>query len=82
MGDLDKLLTRARQSPHNLRFEELCKLAEYFGFTNDRQRGSHCIYINLKLSREYSFMNFQEGRDGKAKPRQIKQLLEAIEHLE
>ncbi|MDQ3685196.1 MAG: type II toxin-antitoxin system HicA family toxin [Acidobacteriota bacterium] len=60
----------------------MCKLAESFGFTKDRQRGSHSIYINLNLPREYSFMNFQEGRDGKAKPRQIKQLLEAIEHLE
>lgn len=79
MARSDKLLEKAKNSPHNLRFEELCKLAERHGWTFDRQRGSHAIYINPDLPGRD--MNFQD-RKGQAKPSQIRQLLEAIEELE
>ena len=79
MARREKLREKAQNSPHNLRFEELCKLAGYYGWMFDRQNGSHAIYINPALP-DYD-MNFQD-RKGHAKPSQIRQLLEAIEELE
>lgn len=82
MGDCDKLLKKARQSPRNLRFEELCKLALCLGFEFSRQSGSHRMYVHPTLPPERRRMNFQEARDGKAKEYQIKQLLDAVGWLE
>lgn len=74
MGKCDKLLQRARAAPANLRFEELCLLAECHGFTLARQKGSHRLY---KRAGEPRVMNFQDDR-GKAEEYQVKQLLEVI----
>ena len=41
-----KLLAKALRNPAGLRFEELCALAEAFGFTRARTTGSHHIYIH------------------------------------
>ena len=76
MPDCDKLLERARSSPANLRFEEVCDLAECYGFVFARQAGSsHRIYKRPKWPK---VMNFQ-NRNGKAKAYQVRQLLEAID---
>lgn len=77
MSKCDKLLKKAQQSPNNLRFEELCQLAVCYGFVFDRQKGSHHIYEHPKLR---DLMDFQP-KDGRAKPYQINQLLEAIQDL-
>lgn len=74
MGRCDKLLQRARDAPANLRFEQLCQLAECHGFVLARQKGSHRLY---KCPGEPRVMNFQDDR-GKAKEYQVKQLLELI----
>jgi hypothetical protein len=79
MAKCEKLLDKARRSPSNLRFDDLCKLAECYGWTCDRQVGSHVIYINPSLGNLLgSMMNFQ-NHDGKAKRGQVKQLLDAID---
>lgn len=75
MADRDRLLARARRSPHALRFAELCRLAEAFGFQFARQRGSHVIY---KIAGEPMLMNFQDD-DGRAKAYQVRQLLDWID---
>lgn len=81
MAKREKLLQRARSSPNNLGFEDLCALAESFGWVFQRQSGSHRIYMHPGLGNAVgSMMNFQP-RDGKAKPTQVKQLLDAIERL-
>lgn len=78
MPDCDKLLKRAEKSPKNLRFSEVCQLAECYGFLFARQRGtSHRIYKHPKLR---DVMNFQDNQ-GRAKPYQVKQLLNAIKEL-
>jgi len=69
-----KLYEKFGQSPHNVSFSDLCTLAEMVGFTFDRQKGSHKIYRHAKQPK---IMNFQEV-DGKAKPFQVRQLLEFI----
>lgn len=82
MGKREKLLTKGQQSPRNLRFEELCRLAEYHGWEFRRQNGSHKIYVNSSLSAdEKRRMNFQPDSNGMAKDYQIVQLLDAIETL-
>jgi hypothetical protein len=82
MSRCQKLLEKARNSASNLRFEEVCKLAECYGWVFDRQNGtSHKIYLNPALgNKPGAMMNFQE-KNGKAKLLQVKQLLNAIDEL-
>jgi len=78
MGKCDKLLEKAKNSPNNFSFAEICQLAECYGFVFQRQRSSHVIYEHPNLRIEQNrLMNFQDFK-GKAKPYQVKQLLRAI----
>ena len=83
MAKCNKLLEKAKNSPNNLRFNEICKLAECYGWVFDRQNGtSHAIYLHPSLGQSPdSLMNFQNNK-GKAKPGQVRQLLNAIDDLE
>ena len=74
----EDLLARARGFPSGLRFSELCRLAECFGWELVRQKGSHVIY---KRRGTMQLMNFQND-SGRAKPYQVRQLLAAIYELE
>jgi hypothetical protein len=71
-----KLLEKAINSPQNLRFAEVIKLAGAFGFKVDRVRGSHHI---LKRAGVPELLNFQNV-GGKVKPYQTKQMLEIVEN--
>lgn len=77
MAHCDKLLEKARRSPANLRFDELCQLAECYGFVLDRTKGSHRIY---KRPGWKGVLTFQDDK-GKAKPYQVRQLLQVIESI-
>jgi hypothetical protein len=79
MPKCEKLLERARNSPENITFHELRQLAECFGFTRSRTKGSHHIY---KLPGYPEIVNIQEGRNGKAKPYQVKQVVDHIDRLQ
>ena len=81
MSATEKLIEKARRSPNNFTFEEICLLAERVGFIFRRQAGSHRIY---KHSLYKAMMNFQPDKrnPGKAKGSQIKQLLDFIEAME
>jgi len=81
MAKCEKLLSKARNSPGNLRFEELCSLAECYGWVWVGGSGSHRVYMNPALGNSVgSMMNFQSAK-GKAKPYQVRQLLDAIDGL-
>src|SRR5215208_4682907 len=81
VGRCAKLLEKAKSSPKNLKFDDLCALAECYGWAFQRQCGSHRIYLHAQLGNVTgSMMNFQ-SRKGKAKPSQVRQLLDAIEEL-
>ena len=71
----EKLLEKALNSPQNLRFAEALKLAQAFGFEVARVRGSHHI---LRRPGVPELLNFQNV-GGKAKPYQVKQLIEIVE---
>jgi hypothetical protein len=73
-----KRLQEARANIQSLRFANLCALAECFGWTFVRQSGSHQLY---KRNGSTLLMNFQEDRNGRAKPYQVRQLLAAIDQL-
>lgn len=77
MGKCDKLLEKARQAPKNLRFEELCQLAECYGFQFQRQNSSHCTYKHTELP---LLLTFQKCT-GTVKPVYVRDLLKAIEEL-
>ena len=81
MNRCEKLLQRARTSPGGLSFDEICRLAQCYGFVLRRQRGSHKIYAHPDIPASLGgHMNFQSD-NGKAKDYQVRQLLNAIDYL-
>jgi hypothetical protein len=44
MAKRKRLLEKPQRSPQNFGFEELCGLAECYGFVFRRQSGSHRLY--------------------------------------
>jgi predicted RNA binding protein YcfA (HicA-like mRNA interferase family) len=72
MPNVEKLLEKARTRPQNLRFSELCLLAETFGFTWIHGEGSHRVYGRAEIR---EILVFQPLKGGQAKPYQTRQLL-------
>jgi predicted RNA binding protein YcfA (HicA-like mRNA interferase family) len=70
-----KLLQKLLSGTKNVRFSEAVALAEAFGFKLDRINGSHHIFIHEEIP---ELLNLQNVK-GKAKPYQIKQLLQLVE---
>jgi predicted RNA binding protein YcfA (HicA-like mRNA interferase family) len=70
-----KILAKAISSPANLRFAEMQRLAEAFGFRLLRVTGSHHIYGRPATPEQ---INLQEV-GGKAKPYQVRQFLRLVE---
>jgi hypothetical protein len=70
-----KLLQKVLSGTKNVRFSEAVALAEAFGFCLDRVNGSHHIFIHPVIP---ELLNLQND-NGKAKPYQIKQLLQLVE---
>lgn len=75
---LRKLLFKAMNSPQNVRFGEICLLASAFGYSLDRVRGSHHIFVHPAATRP---LNIQaNGKSAKAY--QIRQFLRDIEEFQ
>jgi hypothetical protein len=77
--DCNDLLDKAKRKRASVTFAELRVLAECYGFTFNRQSGSHHIYVRSGAG----LQDFQpRKRDAKmAKPYQVKQLLDFIDTL-
>ena len=58
-----RLLLKVMADAHNVRFAELCRLAEAFGYRLDRVNGSHHIYEHPSADRPLNLQNV----GGKAK---------------
>lgn len=78
MAKCEDLLAEARNNQRGVRFNDLLKLAECWGFTLARQRGSHRIF---KREGFRNFLNFQPDHNGMAKAPQVRELLDAIDEL-
>jgi predicted RNA binding protein YcfA (HicA-like mRNA interferase family) len=72
-----KLLQKALTKPAALKFTEICRLAEAYGYKLDRISGSHHIYEHPRTNRP---LNFQKVR-GMAKAYQVRQLLRDVEEF-
>jgi len=70
-----KLYDKTQNNPKDVRFSDFLRLIEFFGFTLDRQSGSHRIYKNPHV---YRLLNIQPRKDGKAKPAQVREFLEMV----
>jgi len=70
-----KLLQKLLSGSKNIQFSEATGCAEAFGFHLARINGSHHIYVHPDVP---ELINLQNAK-GKAKPYQVKQLLQTIE---
>ena len=79
MAKITEILELMRKSKNCIRFNDLCKVCdEYFG--EPRQSGSsHRVYKTQWQGDPR--VNIQNSK-GKAKPYQVKQVLQAIERME
>ncbi|MDP2277566.1 MAG: type II toxin-antitoxin system HicA family toxin [Nitrospirota bacterium] len=75
MSKIEKLFDRIKNNPQNVRFDEICKLAEVFGFKYKGGKGSHKVYSKKGI---IDILNFQNVH-GMAKPYQVRQFLKITE---
>ena len=73
--DKREIYQKLKGNPTDVRFEEICKTAELFGFRFKGGKGSHRIFVRAGVRET---LNFQEVK-GKAKPYQVKQFIRVIE---
>lgn len=78
MARCKKLLQKITNNPLGVRFSDICKLAECYGFMLARIEGSHYIY---KCPGRKELVNLQPDKNGEAKKYQVKQVLEIIEEI-
>ena len=71
---MKRLYEKVKNNPKDVRFEELCKCAESFGFGFRGQKGSHRIYIKKDVREMLNFQNVK----GRVKPYQVRQFLKVI----
>jgi hypothetical protein len=80
MTKLEDIIAQMRANPANIRFADLKKVCgRYFG--QPRQEGtSHCVYRTPWPGDPR--VNIQEGKGGKAKDYQVRQVVQAIGKIE
>ena len=73
---LEKLYESAKNNPVDVRFGDLCKLIEAFGFRYRGGKGSHQVYVKEGV---LEILNVQSVR-GRANPYQVRQFLKVVEN--
>ena len=71
----EKTLEQARAGSQNLRFNDVTRLVERFGFKLVRVRGSHHIFSHPSIP---ELVNLQSV-NGKCKPYQVRQVLDLVD---
>jgi hypothetical protein len=79
MADVKDILNQMKRSPKGIRFNDLSKVCEYF-FGEPRQSGSSHKVFKTPWQGDPR-VNIQNSK-GKAKPYQVRQVLQAIDRLE
>ena len=46
MASIEKLIQKMKDQPNGIRYQEAHRVLEYKGYRFDRQRGSHCHFVN------------------------------------
>jgi hypothetical protein len=67
-----------RNNPKGIRFSDAMKVAKHY-FGQPRTAGSHHVFGTGAQGRP--LVNLQDGGDGKAKPYQVGQLLDAVDRV-
>jgi len=75
MATKRKILRKIVAGSKNIRFSDMIRLVEGFGFRLSRTEGSHHIFVHSDIP---ELVNLQEVK-GKAKPYQIRQFLKLVE---
>jgi hypothetical protein len=79
MTSLDSIIKRLSKSPDNVKFSDLCKICdEYFGEARQKST-SHRVYKTPWPGDPR--VNIQ-GKNGKAKAYQVRQVIKALKRLE
>lgn len=73
-----QILQRALAGSKNIRFDEMVRLAEAFGFRLARTSGSHHIFTHPRIRELVNLQNVK----GQAKPYQIRQFLRLVERYD
>ncbi len=80
MAQVEKIIASMKRNPADVGFHDLVKVCDHY-FGQARQTGSsHRIYKTPWPGDPR--VNIQEGKQAKAKPYQVRQVLAAIEKLE
>lgn len=79
MSSAKKILDQMRKEPTNIRFADLRKVCESF-FGEPRQNGTSHLIFKMPWPGDPR-VNIQDA-GGKAKPYQVRQVLQAIDKLE
>ena len=73
--DKEEIYRELKRRATNVKFEELCKAAELFGFEFRGGKGSHKMFVRRGIR---ELLNFQNVK-GMAKPYQVKQFIKTLE---
>jgi len=79
VADIDDILTQMKRNPKGVRFNDISKVCEHF-FGSPRQSGSSHKVFRTPWQGDPR-VNIQNAK-GKAKPYQVRQVLQAIDRLE
>ena len=81
----ENLLQKARDNPEDIWFDDAVKLAKQLGWVESRKRGSHVVFYHPRgqlLRAKYPMpLNLQQGKNGKAKSYQIRQMLQMAKEM-
>ncbi len=79
MAKIEDILLQMKQNPKGVRYNDLCKVCDYYFGKARQTRSSHRIYKTpWQGDQRINIQNYK----GKAKVYQVKQVLMAIEKLE
>lgn len=79
MADIEDILAQMKRNPKGIRFNDLSKVCEHF-FGESRQSGSSHKVFKTPWQGDPR-VNIQNAK-GKAKPYQVRQVLQAVDRLE
>ena len=79
MADIEDILTQMKRNPKGIRFNDLSKVCKHF-FGEPRQSGSSHKVFKTPWQGDPR-VNIQNAK-GKAKPYQVRQVLQAVDRLE
>ncbi|KAA9155559.1 toxin HicA [Amycolatopsis acidicola] len=80
MANVKRALEGMRDSPQNVRYADLRKVCVHF-FGEPRQEGTSHAVFRMPWQGDPR-VNIQEGKNGKAKEYQVRQVLRAVDKLE